>query len=273
MANPDCTQCNRGPSPVPAGTVGAFEGAHYFHCGCYRPEYECLMRDLGFGFCAVCRRVIGQTMLPFLDPVPWLYALYADLLGRAPEAAGLAYWTDQRNSGRGAEAVANGFLASTEYCTAIVTGLYQQLLSRAPDDGGLAWWVKLLQDGRPLQEIILGFCNSLEYRDNNPPPERFVESLYNRLLGRPSEAAGKQYWVDRLTTHTTADVINGFLTSREYCSNSATRLYRTLLGREPEEAGLRFWTDAMSAGTPFQRIQLGFLASTEYQLRAQERFP
>jgi hypothetical protein len=65
MPNPDCTQCNRGPSPVPAGTVGAFEGAHYFHCGCYRPEYECRMRDIGFEFCAVCQNVIRTTMDPF----------------------------------------------------------------------------------------------------------------------------------------------------------------------------------------------------------------
>ena len=28
------------PSPVPADTVGLFEGAHYFHCGAFRPEYR-----------------------------------------------------------------------------------------------------------------------------------------------------------------------------------------------------------------------------------------
>ena len=78
MPNPDCTQCNRGPSPVPAGTVGAFEGAHYYHCGCYRPEYECRMRDIGYEFCAVCQRVIRNTM-EFYHPCAQLRQEITDL--------------------------------------------------------------------------------------------------------------------------------------------------------------------------------------------------
>jgi len=65
MANPDCSECDRRPSPVPAGTVGAFEGAHYYHCGAYRPELDCRMRALGIPFCAVCERVIEQALQPF----------------------------------------------------------------------------------------------------------------------------------------------------------------------------------------------------------------
>jgi hypothetical protein len=66
MPNPDCTQCNRGPSPVADGTTGLFEGADYCHCGCYRPAYECRMRDIGFEFCAVCQDVIRRTIKPYL---------------------------------------------------------------------------------------------------------------------------------------------------------------------------------------------------------------
>jgi hypothetical protein len=44
--NPDltCLTCDTQPSPVAVGTVGLFEGAEYVACGCYRPEYNCLMR-------------------------------------------------------------------------------------------------------------------------------------------------------------------------------------------------------------------------------------
>ena len=47
MANPNCAQVDGRASTVPAGTVGAFEGAHYYHCGAYRPEYSCKMQALG----------------------------------------------------------------------------------------------------------------------------------------------------------------------------------------------------------------------------------
>ncbi len=26
------------PDPMPAGAVGAYEGAHYYHCGAFRPQ-------------------------------------------------------------------------------------------------------------------------------------------------------------------------------------------------------------------------------------------
>jgi hypothetical protein len=68
MSNPDCTQCNSGPSPVSAGTVGAFAGAGYYHCGLYRGQYACRMRALENPYCAVCQQVIRTTLAPF---TPW----------------------------------------------------------------------------------------------------------------------------------------------------------------------------------------------------------
>ncbi len=64
--NPDCSECDRQPSPVPAGTVGAFEGARYFRCGMFRPAFSCRMRQLGTPFCAVCKDRIRRVLAPFL---------------------------------------------------------------------------------------------------------------------------------------------------------------------------------------------------------------
>ncbi len=65
MTNPDPSRCDVRPSPVPAGTVGAFEGADYHRSGVYRPEYDCRMRTLGTPFCAVCQREIRRQVLRF----------------------------------------------------------------------------------------------------------------------------------------------------------------------------------------------------------------
>jgi hypothetical protein len=56
--NANCARCDPQTSPVPAGKVGLFEGAHYHHCGAFRPEFNCKMRVLGKPFCAVCRERI-----------------------------------------------------------------------------------------------------------------------------------------------------------------------------------------------------------------------
>jgi IgA Peptidase M64/IPT/TIG domain len=65
-SNANCAQCDTQDSPVPTGTVGAFEGARYFHCGMYRPEYSCRMRVLGNPFCGVCSSVITAKITPYL---------------------------------------------------------------------------------------------------------------------------------------------------------------------------------------------------------------
>jgi PAS domain-containing protein len=68
--NADCRQCDPQPNPLPAETVGAYEGARYYHCDAYRPQFDCKMRALGPPFCAVCRRRIRQTLAPYLEEVP-----------------------------------------------------------------------------------------------------------------------------------------------------------------------------------------------------------
>ena len=69
QSNPNCAQEDTSPSPVATGTVGGFEGAGYYHCGLFRPEFNCQMRELANPFCAVCLRQIKQTLQPYMAPV------------------------------------------------------------------------------------------------------------------------------------------------------------------------------------------------------------
>lgn len=62
-SNPDCSDCDRQAEPSPTGRVGLFEGAHYYHCGAYRPVFNCRMRTLGNPFCPVCSRQIEKVVL------------------------------------------------------------------------------------------------------------------------------------------------------------------------------------------------------------------
>jgi hypothetical protein len=66
MANADCSRCDAQPSPKPRTYVGAFEGARYFHCGCYRPAFDCRMRTLGREFCGACQQIISTMLAPCL---------------------------------------------------------------------------------------------------------------------------------------------------------------------------------------------------------------
>jgi subtilisin family serine protease len=207
------------------------------------------------------------------DETSWITALYADLLGRAPDQPGLAFWVARRLRGASLRDMVTGFLNSTEYCTNLVTSLYADLLGRQPDPAGLQQWVGQLERSTPRHEIQIGFLDSVEYKNNNMPPDDFVESLYHNLLRRGSEAEGKKYWIDVLVGGaSTADVARGFLFSEEYCTQQVTELYAALLGRAPDPTGLAYWMGRMSNGTAFQETQYGFLTSDEYRTRSFTRF-
>jgi len=63
--NPDCTKCDPRADPFPGEVrVGLYEGAHYDHCACYRPAFDCMMRNFGT-FCPVCIRRIAQVLQPY----------------------------------------------------------------------------------------------------------------------------------------------------------------------------------------------------------------
>jgi len=84
MSNPDCATVDGRPSPVPTGTVGLFEGADYYHCGAYRPEYDCKMRELGVPFCRVCRQAIWNR-IGALATLPARARTPISVLARYPE--------------------------------------------------------------------------------------------------------------------------------------------------------------------------------------------
>jgi hypothetical protein len=104
--------------------------------------------------------------------------MYDAVLGRIPDAAGLANWTHNLETG-GASLldVANGFTGSAEFQanyghlsnTGFVTLLYQNVLHRAPDAAGLNNWVGLLNGGETRAQVVVGFSESNEHIANLAP--------------------------------------------------------------------------------------------------------
>ncbi len=96
-------------------------------------------------------------------PDGFITALYTKLLGRAPDAGGLAFWEGQLSSGATPSAVAAGMLSSTEYQSDYVEALYSHLLGRTADAGGLSYWVAQLAGGVPNEFVISAVVGSAEF--------------------------------------------------------------------------------------------------------------
>ena len=101
--------------------------------------------------------------------------VYNNVLGRAPDEGGLAYWTGRLDSGeltRGG--VMLGFSDSAEYQSIIgnevyVTMMYMGMLRREPERSGFDFWVGYMDSGNSGLDLINGFLGSPEYRQRFMP--------------------------------------------------------------------------------------------------------
>ena len=104
--------------------------------------------------------------------------------------------------------------------------------------------------------------------------EQFVDRIYRDVLGRPSEDAGRAYWVNGIEngTFTTDDVVLTMLNSQEFVGRNlsnedyVTALYEAFLNRAPDSQGLANWVNALNNGATRQEVANGFASSAEWGL-------
>lgn len=168
-------------------------------------------------------------------------------LGRsiAPEDA--AYWDGWLTFRGGRRAVAIELARSPEWAGQSIEGMYSDVLGRPADAAGLGYWLDRVAEGMAIQDIGVYFYASGEYVTESGSTGDYVERLYDRLLGRPSDAAGRAYWVDLLESGRgrPGDVAAAFYSSTESRSRRVTALYQRVLGRGPDEAGSAYWVQRL----------------------------
>ncbi len=123
--------------------------------------------------------------------------LYNDVLGRAPDAAGLQGWVSLIQGGLPIATVGASFYASDENYARTggtagapgpwVEGLYRALLGRASDPAGKAYW-----SGQAKTQGRL-FVTTQFYASNETLARR-VSMLYLALLDRDVDPVGLAYW-------------------------------------------------------------------------------
>jgi hypothetical protein len=95
----------------------------------------------------------------------------------------------------------------------------------------------------------------------------WLQGVYRDLFGRTGDTGGLAFWQAQLQTGSQQQVALGFATSGEWLGDRVSGLYTDLLGRNADAGGIAFWTGAAKAGTRFENIVAGFVASTEYYQR------
>ncbi|MCU1431957.1 MAG: hypothetical protein JWP95_1062, partial [Actinotalea sp.] len=115
-------------------------------------------------------------------------ALYQDLLGRGPDATGLAGWTAALMQGSSQSDLVSSLTRSDEYISLRVAQAYSEVLGRAPDAGGAAAWLTTIRKGvGSVDDVKRRFYDSSEYVAlSGGTPQGYVERLYTTMLERPA---------------------------------------------------------------------------------------
>ena len=160
--------------------------------------------------------------------------LYRNVLGRAPDEAGQAYWSAALDGGAGRGPIMVGFSESPEFVSATasevvrveengpVARLYLAYFLRAGEREGLHYWIGT---GLPASAISDAFAASAEFvgRYGDVSDAAFVELIYTNVLGRASDDAGRQYWQEELGRGVSRGrVMLGFSESDEFISRTNT---------------------------------------------------
>jgi hypothetical protein len=95
--------------------------------------------------------------------VPWLNGIYHDVLGRAADPAGLAFFSQQLQDRVPRENVAAEIVNSQEADARLVTAAYHDLFHRNPDPGGLSAGVAALQGGMTPAQLLAVLASSQEF--------------------------------------------------------------------------------------------------------------
>lgn len=207
----------------------------------------------GFTLSAEFRQRYGET-----DSGAFVTLLYANVLGRAPDAGGFAHWTARIDTGaRSREQVLIGFSESPEMIarseidamafsrTGLQAGmtdevfrLYLAALGRLPDYPGLESWTDRLVGELALEQVAWGFVQSPEFANvyGTLSSEEFVTLLYRNVLARAPDAAGQAAWIDRLNGGWSREaVLLGFSESAEFIRASTPRLVSWMRGQGPDD--------------------------------------
>src|SRR5262249_52789930 len=100
------------------------------------------------------------------------------------------------------------------------------------------------------------------------PDQRFVQALYNDLLGRAGFASEVDGWVSRLPSLGRQGVASAIQRSPEALDWLVEKYYRQLFARPRDSTVKAFWVSRLLAGATAEKVIASFLSSAEFTAHA-----
>lgn len=228
----------------PDGTVGAVARL-YQACLNRTPDYAGLQywsaqAEAGLPLAAMAADFAGSAEFAAnygaLSDAGYVAQLYQNVLHRAGEADGVAYWDAALAGGASRGTVLESFAQSVENTDGTIDRyddpgyaeayrLYRAGLDRMPDRAGLDYWTGAMHAGTGAAGMAEAFAGSAEFQASYAGlgNEGYVRQLYHNVLNREGDLQGISYWAGQLNAGADrASVLQGFADGPENLAATAS---------------------------------------------------
>jgi hypothetical protein len=203
------------------------------------------------------------------SPSLYVTSLYANVLGRTPDAAGFQINRDRVVNGMTElrEEVVRQLVNSDDYHAAVVRDYFDEHLGRSATDGDVAYWVGRMRQGAKAEDVLAGIMGSGEYaRLVGGGDAGWLDAVYNDLLGRAVDAGGRAYFLGELAAQRLSreQVAESILDSDEHRGRLADDLFFEYLGRSATDGDRQFCLNSFRNGARGEDLVALLASSTEY---------
>ncbi|MBI3728282.1 MAG: DUF4214 domain-containing protein [Burkholderiales bacterium] len=195
--------------------------------------------------------------------------LFQILWDKQPDQQTVDLYASRLDSGLLTRAgVEYSFLIAPEYSPVAeqVVRLYLAAFNRIPDTDGFTFWMGVHRNGGSNSQIAQVFAQSEEFVSKyggSLSNSQFLDLIYQNVLGRTADTAGRDYWVGQMTNGMArGEIVNQFAQSQEFKIAASTKVYAsvvytTLIGRMPTAA------EAAAAPTNVEQLVLKVAQASE----------
>lgn len=191
---------------------------------------------------------------------------YESVLYRGVDEPSVQYWGERLDTGTERGVFAKLLVVSQESVRRHLRDAYHDF-GRAPTPEELAADTRAVQSQRTtIEKVLVRLLGTEEFyeREGGDSPAGFVQALYNNVLHTSPDAAGAQYWRDRLASGTSrGKVAQGFVLSAARLGPVVDDAYDRVLARASDEGGNDYWAARIRRGESVLDLDRFLLASDE----------
>jgi hypothetical protein len=124
----------------------------------------------------------------------------------------------------------------------LIDAAYESLLHRAADPGGSAYFAQLVARGYRLEAVEAAMAAGPEFRTVNPTLDDRIDAIYQTLLHRDADSAGRAYSTGLVNRGLKVErIVFSLMGSPEYADAQIDSGYQSVLLRNADTGGRAYW--------------------------------